>query len=138
MTRRVLVAAGVLLMGYAVVGALTDPQTRPWQQLLFLGGVVAVHDFVLLPVVITAGVLIGRFVPARDRVAARVAGFVTVALLVVAVPLALGFGRRADDPSALPLDYGRGLAIVLILVWAAALTAVLRRRRRDLRANRPS
>lgn len=136
--RRALIVAGVLLMAYAVAGALTDPQVRPWQHLLFLVGVVAVHDVVLLPAVVAAGVLIGRLLPARGRVAVGVAGIVTVALVVLAIPLVLGFGRRADEPSALPLDYGRGLATVLVLVWAAALTATLARRLVDRRTGRRS
>jgi hypothetical protein len=129
-SRRALVALGGLVTAYALVGALTDPDVRPLAQLLFLAGVLVAHDAVLLPAAIGVGVLIGRYLPARTRTAVRVAGFVTVTLLVVATPLALGFGRSGDVPSALPLHYGRGLAVTVLLVWLATLTAVLVRRRR--------
>lgn len=129
-----LIAAGVAVMAYAVIGAAVDRDVRPAGILLFLAAVLVAHDAVLLPVVIGLGILIGRYVPAGGRTAVRVAGFVTVTLAVVAVPLVLGLGRRADDPSALPLPYGRGFAAVLALVWAVALAAaafsVSRRRRR--------
>jgi hypothetical protein len=126
--RKVLVAAGALIIGYAVVGALADPDTRPLAQLLFLAGVLIAHDAVLLPAALGVGVLIGRFLPAGSRKPIQLAGFVTVTLAVVAVPLVLGFGRRTDEPSALPLAYTRGFAILLLLIWAAALTPVLRNR----------
>jgi hypothetical protein len=130
-SRRVLIVAGALVMGYAVFGALRDPDGRPVGHLLFLVGVLLAHDGVLLPAAIGSGVLIGRYAPAAARVAVRVSAFVTASLLVVAVPLTLGFGRRPDDPSALPLPYGRGLALTVVLVWVAALAAALVRRRRS-------
>jgi hypothetical protein len=126
-SRRALVVVGCGIMAYAVRGALTDPDVRPVGYLLFLTGVVVAHDAVLLPAAIGVGVLIGRFLPAGLRVPARVAGLVTAALLVVAAPLALGFGRRPDTPSALPLPYGRGAAITILFIWATApATVVLR------------
>jgi hypothetical protein len=125
-SRRLLVAAGGLVMLYAGAGALLDDDVRQVGVLLFLAGVLVAHDAVLLPLVIGAGALAGRYLPVTARTAVRVAGFVTVILLVVAIPLVLGLGRRPDDPSALPRDYGAGLAAVLILVWTAALVTALR------------
>jgi hypothetical protein len=126
--RRLLVAAGALLMGYAVLGALTDPDVRPIPHLLFLAGVLVAHDVVVLPLAIGVGVLVDRCLPVRFGIAARVAGFITATLLVVALPLVLGFGRRPDTPSALPLDYGRALALTTAAIWTAAATAALARR----------
>jgi hypothetical protein len=131
--RRVLIAVGGAIMAYAVVGALTDADAHPVGHLVFLAAVLVTHDGVLLPLAIGVGVLIGRYVPSSVRVAVRAAAFTTATLLVVAVPLALGFGRRADDPSALPSNYGRGLVVLLALIWSAVLahrvaTAVRRRR----------
>jgi hypothetical protein len=122
-SRVLLVVAGGLVMAYAVAGALTDPDASPVGQLLFLVGVVIAHDAVLLPLAIGVGALIGRFVPATARVAVRVAAFVSIAVALVATPLVLGCGRIPDEPSALPLNYGRGLAIVLAVVWAFAAVA---------------
>jgi hypothetical protein len=104
-TRRILVAAGVLLMGYAVAGALTDPDLSPFGVAVFLAGVLAGHDVVWMAVLLAAGAAIGRF--------------------FVALPLVLGFGRSAENPSALPLPYGRNLALVLLLLAGAALLTML-------------
>jgi hypothetical protein len=87
--RRGLVAVGGAVMAFSVVGALTDPDTRPVGHLLFLAGAVVAHDAVLLPLAIGVGVLIGRYVPARLRVPVRVAAFIAATLLVVAIPLTL-------------------------------------------------
>jgi hypothetical protein len=131
--RRLLVAAGVAVMAYAVAGAAADPQTRPVGHLLFLAAVVVAHDAVLMPLTIATGVLIGRFLPLPVRRPVRAAALVSLAVTLVALPFVLGRGRRPDDPSALPLDYGHGLLVVLALVWSAALIAAWRARRRAAR-----
>ena len=119
--RRVLVAAGVLVMGFAVVGALSDDDVRPFGVLLFLVGVLVWHDLLLMPLVLAVGALIGRRVPAGARTPVRVAALCSVALLVVATPLVLGVGRIPGDPSVLPRSYGWGLVLALTLLWAFAL-----------------
>jgi hypothetical protein len=126
--RRGLIAAGTLVMGYAVVGALTDPDVKPVGVLVLLAGVVIGHDAVLLPVMIGVGVLIGCVVPAGDRTAVRAGALCSLAVTVVALPLVLGSGRIADNPSVLPLPYGRGLATVLLMIWTVALAAIVVRR----------
>jgi hypothetical protein len=135
--RGALVTAGGALMAFAVVGVLTDDDARPVGHLLFLAGVLVAHDAVLLPLAIGVGVLIGRYVPARLRVAVRLAAFVSATLLVVALPLVLGSGRRPDLPSALPLPYGRGLLVTLVVVWTAALAVPLLSRPRAGRPEDP-
>ncbi|GIF52067.1 hypothetical protein DFJ67_5716 [Asanoa ferruginea] len=128
-TRRILVAAGTGVMAYALFGALTDPATEPAGQLAFLAAVVIAHDAILMPLIIGLGFLIGRFAPIPVRRPIRVAAIISLAVTLIAIPFVLGRGRRPDDPSALPLDYGRGLLIILALVWAVALVATLTRRR---------
>lgn len=124
-TRRVLATGGVGLMAYALFGAMTDPATEPLGQLTFLAAVVVAHDAVLVPLTIAVGVLIGRFLPVPARRPVRAAAICSLALTLLALPFVLGRGRRADDPSALPLDYGRGLLILLGIIWAAAITATI-------------
>ena len=128
--RRALVAAGVLVMGYAVVGALTDDDVRPFGVVAFLVGVLVWHDLLLMPIVLAVGALIGRHVPADARPVVRVAAVCSLAVLVVAAPLVLGVGRIDDDPSVLPRPYGLGLVLLLALLWASALAVVLARRAR--------
>jgi hypothetical protein len=135
-----LVVAGVLVLGYGVAGLLTDPDGRPVGQAVFLAGLVVAHDWVFMPLVLGAGALVAR-VPAVARPAVRAAGIASLALGLVATPLVLGFGRRADDPSALPLPYGRNLAALLAVVWGVAAIHVAVRvavgRRRERRRVRP-
>ncbi|MDI5937901.1 MULTISPECIES: hypothetical protein [unclassified Micromonospora] len=128
--RSVLVAVGVLLMGYAVVGGSADPDLKPAGVLLFLAGVLAGHDLVWMVVLLAGGAAVARWVPRRHRPVARAAAISAAALTVVAVPLVLGFGRPPDNPSVLPLPYGRNLAAVLLLVAGAALAAGLTADRR--------
>jgi hypothetical protein len=81
---------------------------------IFLAVVLVAHDAVWMPLVL----LTGRFVRSP---AARVACAVAAALTVAALTMAQGFGRTSDNPSALPLDYGRNLALVLAAVAGIAL-----------------
>jgi hypothetical protein len=126
--RRGLITAGVVIMAYAAVGALTDPDLRVGGVLIFLAAVLAAHDVVLLPLIIGIGALIDRLVPAGARIAIRVAALCTAAVTVVGLPLVLGYGKSTDNPSALPLAYGRGLATVLALIWTVAVASILARR----------
>ncbi|MEV4534519.1 hypothetical protein AB0J82_11885 [Asanoa sp. NPDC049518] len=135
-TRRILVGAGVGVMAYALFGAATDPATEPGGQLAFLAAVVVAHDAILVPLTIGLGVLIGRFLPIAVRRPVRVAAIISLAVTLMAIPFVLGRGRRGDDPSALPLDYGRGLLIILGIVWAVTLVATLTARLRS-RADPP-
>jgi len=120
--RRTLIALGGLGMTYAVAGALTDPDVKGGV-LLFLIGVLVAHDGLLLPLTIAAGALIGRFVPLRGRVVVRAAALVSLAVTIVALPLVLGRGRAADNPSLLPLHYGRGLLELYAIIWLPLIAA---------------
>jgi len=121
--RRGLIAIGALTIAYALVGALADPDLKAgW--LVFLIGVLVAHDAVLLPAAIAVGALLGRVIPPRLRPFAQAALLATLAVTIVAFPLVLGRGRIPDNPSALPLHYGRGLLEAYALIWTtAALTA---------------
>jgi hypothetical protein len=127
--RITLIASGTLVMAYAVSGALTDKDVK-FGALLFLVGVLVFHDALFLPLTIGAGALLGLLVPAGLRTPVRVAGVISLALTVVALPLVLGRGRVADNPSILPLNYGRGLLVIFAAIWVAAAVAVVVRRRR--------
>jgi hypothetical protein len=118
--RLLLGAIGVAVMGLAVLGAAHDPFIRPGRQTAFLLAVLVVHDALLMPAFLLAGYLVHRLVPARARAGAQAALIVTAALIVVALPLVLGYGRIPDNPSALPRDYGAGLAGAIALSWVLA------------------
>ena len=39
---------------------------------------------------------------------------------LLALPFVIGAGRMPDNPTVLPLNYGRGLALVLAAIWLGA------------------
>ena len=126
--RRGLVAFGALTMAYAVAGALTDPDLKAGV-LLFLLGVLVAHDAILLPLAIAVGALAGRF-----GAVVQAALLASLAVTVVAFPLVLARGRIPDNPSVLPLHYGRGLVEVYAFIWAIAAVVGVRRFLRARRA----
>ncbi|SNY46960.1 hypothetical protein [Paractinoplanes atraurantiacus] len=105
--RRALVVFGALVMAYGLTGAARDPDRLGI--LVFLAAVLVLHDTVFLPLVLAAGTLIGRVVPAAGQPTARAAAVVGLAVAVVAVPLAIG-----------PLDgpYLWGLLVILAVIAA--------------------
>ncbi|MEU4876499.1 hypothetical protein [Streptomyces sp. NPDC021608] len=134
---RVLVGtAGVALMG--VGGYLLADVRDPIGVLVWLGGAVLLHDLVVAPAVLLAGLVLVR---RRARGPVRGALLVAGALTAVALPVLLRPGRTAN-PSVLPLDYPRNWLIALAAVaagtalWAAGRQVVRGRRRPD-RPDRP-
>ena len=126
-------ALGVAAIAYALAGAAGDPDIVPRRHAGFLLTVLVLHDAAVLPGFLLVGVLVRRLVGTRYRGIVQGALVVTAAVTLVALPLVLGYGRTADNPSALPRDYPAGLAFALGVVWTAAAvgllaTRVLRRR----------
>jgi hypothetical protein len=129
--RAVFAALGLAAAGYGAYGLLTDGGANPVGQLVFLVVLLVGHDFVIVPAVILAGVAVARWVPEPARNPVRAALAVSAAVSAVALPFVVGAGRIPDNPSAFPQSYGRGLAVVLAVVWAvAAGWTVLNLRRR--------
>jgi hypothetical protein len=135
--RRTLIAIGALGMTYAVLGALTDADVKGGA-LVFLAGVLVAHDGVFLPITIAVGALAGRLTPLRFRAFAGSALVASLAVTVVAFPLVLGRGRAADNPSLLPLHYGRGLLETYAVIWAGAAVAAAIRAWRERRRRQPA
>ena len=126
---------GLILLGFVGL-ASNSGQTEPLSWALWFGGGVVVHDLLLVPMVLALGIP-ARRLRAPYRTALVVAGLVSV----VALPVVLGLGRRADNPSQLPLNYATDLAGVIagiVLVAAAADgCARLLRMRRERRNRSP-
>lgn len=119
--RRALIVSGTLLAGYAVIGAAVDDQVNRVGVLVFLLALVVLHDAVLLPLVLAAGALIRRVVPTAWQGTVRITAIVCLAVTVVGLPLALGFGRSADNPTVLPHPYPRNLILILGVVVVTAV-----------------
>ncbi len=112
--------AGLALIGVGLRGVVADVGVAGWA--VWFVGAAVLHDGVLVPAVLVAGAATG-LLPAAWRPPVRVALIVAGCVSAVALPLVLGYGRRADVPSQLPLPYGRNLTVVLSLIAAAAVLA---------------
>ncbi|WP_433246057.1 hypothetical protein ACQPYK_44560 [Streptosporangium sp. CA-135522] len=126
-------AAGIGLVVLGFAGLLADAdQTRPLSWVMWFGGLVVAHDLLLVPLVLAVGLLAHRM-----RWPYRAAMVIGALVALVALPMVLGFGRRADNPSQLPLDYGVNLVLVLGVVAVAGLVAGALTRVRRSRVARP-
>lgn len=123
-----LLPVGAALIAWGVVGLLRDADlTAPVSWLRwFLGGLLA-HDLLLAPVIFAVG-LATRRLPAALRPAVRAALIVSGTLVLLSVPLLLGYGRATQpgNVSLLPGDYPANLALVLAAVWLIAMAWALR------------
>lgn len=129
---------GLGLVVYGLVGLVGSTSRRglisatKW----FIGGALT-HDILLAPVVTAIGVAVIRWVPGRIRPYVQAGLFITAALTLVALPFLSGRGYRRTNPSALPLDYGRGYGIAVAIVWLAiTIIAFARSRHRAKSADR--
>lgn len=110
-------AAGLAAMAFGADLLVTGRYIRGWMDVLvWMAGIVVVHDGVLAPSVIVLGAAVG----ARWRRRLRWPFVVAGSLTIVALPLLLREGPAAN-PSVVPLDYPRGLAISVGVVLAVAL-----------------
>ena len=128
--RLVLGGGGValILLGAWLLAFDTAPGTAPWVA-VWLAGAVVVHDLLLAPLVQLAGRLLGR-PPGLGlwRGAFLVAGTLTL----VALPPLLRPGQ--DNPSLLPLDYGRNWSLLLVFTALVALSLRWGRRLKKYRS----
>jgi hypothetical protein len=141
--RIVLALVGLVLLVRGVLGTLTDPGTHLAGELAFLATVLIGHDAIVLPVAIGIGAAVARWAPPPVRGPAQAGLFASAVLTFVALPLVIGAGAIPDNPSALPLNYGRGLAVSLAAVWVVVggvlgyrLLTASRKARRDQAAGR--
>lgn len=107
---------GVALISWGAQGLLLHVSTR---QLLHAGRLFAVslagHDGVLAPLSILVGAATARWMPRVVRTPLRVGLGFSVVLVVLALP-SITSEHRLRNPSVLPLDYERNLALLLGLV----------------------
>jgi hypothetical protein len=125
-------AVGWGVIAWGVVGILSNSlDTRPANLARFVVGGALLHDLLVAPLTILAGVLVARAVPARARGPVQAALAVSVIVALFAYPLVRAYGLAANNPTSLPHNYGLNLAIVLSVVWAVAAGAVVVRLKRD-------
>lgn len=132
-------AAGWLVIAFGIRGALLHHvDTRPRDLVTFVVGGALLHDLVFAPLVVGAGVLVGRLVPGRGRAPVQVALIVGGIVALFAYPLVRGFGRATGNPTSLPHDYATNLAVVVGIVWLAVGSGALLHRSLNLRSSRRS
>ena len=117
------------IWGFVDHASATHPHRTVWW---ILGSAVA-HDALVAPVVTLVGLALAALLPRGVRGPVAVGVAATGVVLAFSYPLLRHFGRRADNPSLLPLDYPRNVTLVLVLVWVvvAAVVVVRRARRPD-------
>lgn len=123
-------AVGGLVVLYGVRGVLHDAgATHPAALARWFIGAGVLHDAVWVPV-LAVGAWLTAWLPASARNPMRVGLAVTAVAAIVTWPFVQGWGRRATNPSALPLDYGRNLVLVVVVVWFAVIAVIAARVRR--------
>ncbi len=103
--------------------------TRPANLARFVVGGALLHDLIIAPLLIGAGVLLARAVPGRARAVVQGALAISGIVALFSYPLVRGFGLAANNPTSLPHNYTAGLLIVLGVVWAVATALVVVRLR---------
>jgi hypothetical protein len=120
------VAVGWALVVNGARGLLHDADaTRPADAARWFAGLLLVHDAILVPVALLVGWAVGRLVPRVAVVPVRLGVAGSAVVLALAWPLVRGYGRRAANPTLLPLDYTRNLLIVLAAIWAVVGVAIV-------------
>jgi hypothetical protein len=124
---------GWTVIALGVRGIFVDRSaTRPSDLVRWFGGLLVLHDAVLVPVALGVGWLVGRLIPARASAYVKVGGAMTATVIALWWPLWRGYGRRESNPTLLRLPYERNLLVALALGWglvsAVALVAAIARR----------
>jgi hypothetical protein len=123
-------AAGWAVIGFGLRGIFQHSlDTRPANLAKFVVGGALLHDLVVAPLVILAGVGVARAVPRRGRAVVQGALVVSGVLALFSYPLVRGYGLATNNPTSLPHNYTANLLVVLGVVWAIAALLVLRRLR---------
>ena len=121
-------AAGVLVGLYGAYLLLELGLSNLVSAVVWLAAGVVVHDGVLGPALVGAGVLVAALVrgPARAPVTAGLVVLGTVT--VTAIPVLTRMGARADNPTLLDRHYVVGWLVFAAFVGLAVLVGVLRSR----------
>jgi hypothetical protein len=122
------VLLGVFGVAAAVYGVANLVLTGPppvviGRYVIFAAVADVAHDLLLAPLALVAGALLARLAPAWLRGVLRAGLLVSAVVTLVAFPFVLHRGYHPSNPSALPLDYARGLLVTLAAVWLGTAVA---------------
>ena len=130
-------AAGWAIIGWGVRGALIHHlDTKPPDLVRFFLAGALIHDLIFAPVVLGAGVAVGRLVSGRGR--APVQAFLIIAgcAALFAWPEIRDYARVNHNPSSLPRNYTANLLVVAGAVLLGVLSVAWLHRRRATRGQR--
>jgi hypothetical protein len=139
-TRTAAVLAGCAVMAYGGWGLFLSHQVGHSANLiLWLAASLFTHDAVIAPAAFALCWASTRLLPARARPWAAGVLLSGGAVLMIGLP-ALVWAGRDPNPTVLPLDYGRNILLVLLLVTGVAIAApgaafTVRAARRALRSH---
>lgn len=130
-------ALGWAVVAWGVRGILLNSlDTRPSNLARFVVGGALLHDLLVAPVVVLAGVLLTRAVPGRARAVVQGALAISAIVALFAYPLVRAYGLATNNPTSLPHNYAANLLVVLGVVWAVAAGLIIARLRRSRDVNR--
>ena len=125
------VLVGWAIIAFGIHGALSQSsRTHPHSFAIWIIASLVAHDAVIAPLVFTLGRGLRRALGGPLRVGVQAGLVLTGVFVLISIPIAGGFGLRPDNPTLLPRNYGAGLLIVLVTVWAVAGVVLVRARRR--------
>jgi hypothetical protein len=128
-------AAGSAILAFGLYGLLhNSAQTVPANVLKWIAGSLILHDAILAPAVLATGLVLTRLLPAAIRAGIQATLSVCGAVAVMSVPVLKAAGRRPDNLSLLPHDYGRNLAVVIAVIFVGGTLLTLARAARAKRS----
>jgi hypothetical protein len=126
----VVVGASLAAVGARIAFGAPGDDGRPLGIAAVVAGLVLAHDCVIAPISHRIGVLVSRRWPPAVAGPVRAALATSAIVVVFAVPLVAGLGRRPTNSSTLPLHYGWSLLVLLAVIWTVTAGVIAFRRRR--------
>ena len=116
------------LIGVGVAGVLGNTRdTHPLGFGRLFAGLLLIHDGLFAPLVLGFGLVAGRLVPRRARAVVQGSLIASGLVVLFSWPFLRDYGSRGTNKSALPLDYGRGVLILLAVIWGTGAVLAIRR-----------
>jgi Na+/melibiose symporter-like transporter len=104
-------------MAYAALVLAPDARfSKVGKVIPWLIGAALAHDAVVAPIVFVFAAVVVARVPRPYRGPVQGGLFAAAVVTLFALPFVRGYGREKGLPSALPLNYGRGLLILLAVI----------------------
>ena len=117
-------AVGWAIIVVGIKMGLHDREFKPGLLVKWAAGGLLLHDLVWLPVVAVAGTLATVVLRRRIPLVVAWAAATTIVMTLIAWPFVRGYGRRADNPSALPLNYAHGLLVYIAVTWLIGIVVL--------------